>query len=496
MTIAKLSLIGKGFLHFSDENRYTATGIALRSLYEGDTITFINTIFSTKGRPGAAIINIIPSLFQILLAKTSNLYYYEPVSFTPLFLFNYFILCSILYIQYKFSYLIIENKLYSLISVLIFGGLTSSYIYLRHAVPYDASLLVIYFVLYKIYLFDNQNSLTFTKSMFLGLLSFFGFLIYPGNIFLYFLCPFILFFLNISKLNISNKLFNLAAFSFGSFLMLFCIEFFSMLGKGSFINSSLKLSSTITQGDFKESYSFLLKYLYSIEGGCGILIIISLPILIVYFFKSSKKSTNNAKIYLLLIYFTITYFSLATLGYFYEKFVFYGRTIHQFLPFLCLFFVYLLYKINTPKIITSLIIIFYCSFFIIQLINYNRFDYPRDIMWEVCKTYNYENISENSEFSNHNHFPYKPLKKNIYEPSVELLDEYITVVNSNYFMPEDLTSFNTYIKEKDELLLKKFSHPFNFKAYQFEGASIKNREYLKNNRIYIKVFKKNRITLD
>ena len=173
-----MSLIGKGFLHLSDENRYTATGIALRSIYSGNFQEATHLLFSTKGRPGAALINIFPNIIQIFSAKTFGLYFYEPSSFFGLFLFNYIIFCLILVIHFKFSKLFLINKTYSYLSVLLLGCLTNSYIYLRHAVPYDISLLIIYYCIYKIFSYKKNINYKQLDLIKIGFLACFGYLTY------------------------------------------------------------------------------------------------------------------------------------------------------------------------------------------------------------------------------------------------------------------------------------------------------------------------------
>ena len=108
-------------------------------------------------------------------------------------------------------------------------------------------------------------------------------------------------------------------------------------------------------------------------------------------------------------------------------------------------------------------------------------------MWKICKSYNYENISEISEFVNQNHFPYKPRKKNI--KFTKNNQGKIKIVNTNYFMPGTYENFEKYIPSKKEELIEKKLHVINFKAYQFEGYSSEARKNLDSFDIYIIAFK-------
>ena len=109
------------------------------------------------------------------------------------------------FIHFKFSNLLLKSCFLALISVVLFSTLTNSYLYLRHALPYDMSLLIFYVIIYKIVIYTEENSLSFKKSLLIGICSFFGFLVYPGYFPLFFVGLFILFFNNISNQDLFKK---------------------------------------------------------------------------------------------------------------------------------------------------------------------------------------------------------------------------------------------------------------------------------------------------
>lgn len=489
-TLLKMSLVGKGSLHNSDENRYTATGIALRSIYNGNFQEATQLLFSTKGRPGAALINIFPNIIQIFSAKTFGLFFYEPSSFFGLFLFNYIIFCLILVIHFKFSKLFLIHKTYSYLSVLLLGCLTNSYIYLRHAVPYDISLLIIYYCIYKVFSYKkniNYNQLDLIK---IGFLAFFGYLTYPGYVFIILIIPFMMLFLDLNKSYFKKNIVDVISLLFGMFICLISFELFSWYGNTSYINSAVTLSKTINQGTFSETYTFLLKYLIQVENFNGYFIISCLILLLYSFTKSSTEDNPLRKIKLLFYFIISILLIIGTLGVFFQKIVLYGRLIHQFIPFIVLFSIYFIEKNKTKfrkfKPLILLPIFIFCSF-IFNLTNLLKYDYPKDVLWRIYKSYKYENISEISEFKNQSHFPYKPRKKNI--KFTKNNKGKIRIVNSNYFMPGTYKSFEKYIPSKKEKLLEKKLHVINFKAYQFEGLSSDARKNIDSFDIYIKTFK-------
>ena len=159
----------------------------------------------------------------------------------------------------------------ALISVLLFSTLTNSYLYLRHALPYDTSLLIFYLVIYKIVIYTEENSLSFKKSLIIGICSFLGFLVYPGYFPLFIVGLFLLFFNNISKKNIFKKIYYSSYYILGSILCLIIFEKISRLVGRSYILDAIGLSKTITQGSFEESFVFIFKYLFEVEGLTGII---------------------------------------------------------------------------------------------------------------------------------------------------------------------------------------------------------------------------------
>ncbi len=218
LTLIKLDLIGTGFRALIDEFRYGRSGIALLNLSEFRLLDAIEAVFSTHGRPADALIKTIPNAFQFLTAKLFNLEFYESTNSFPLFLFNFASYCLILVYQYKLSKILFKDKLLALFSVLIYSTLTNSHLYLRHALPYDTSLLIFYVIIFLTITELKKGSLTHPKAIFLGFFAFFAFLVYPGYFPLYIVIVFLLFFFNLDRRNFSKKLLIPIFFGLGSLI--------------------------------------------------------------------------------------------------------------------------------------------------------------------------------------------------------------------------------------------------------------------------------------
>lgn len=494
ITCLKLGLIGKGFLAFPDEFIYRSSERAFQNLADGNLKAAVNEIFATQGRPGEALVKIIPCMLQVLTSKVFNLNYAE--NSYPMFLFNFIVSCCILIIHYKFSRIVLRTEFLALLSVLIYTCLSNSYIYMRHVMPYDTSLLIFYFVLYRIVKNINSNDLTLFSSFVLGLFAFFGLIVYPGYFPLLITAVLVLFLYNLSKDNIMNRFYNSALFTSGSIYCLVLVEFFSNAVGRSYIGDSATLSKSIIQGSFEESYSFIIKYFFQVEGFAGILLITGIVVFcFVAVVKIRKGEANkNSLLFLLFGILFCLYMLYAGVGYFLHGFVLYGRLLHQYYPFICILSVWTFYELIVRSVKKTELILFSLSFvfiitFVINFFRYNSFAYPRDLAFEYSKKCDFKNKELVFEYGTS--VPALPSEEELSysEMTVEKSSKRITLVNFCFFYPvEDLSKYHEFVPEKNYSLIDSRSFFMNNKAYQFEGLKIQERENVSKMNLQIKVY--------
>jgi hypothetical protein len=506
VTAIKLDLIGAGFLAFPDEVRYCESGRALQNIAELKIDAAIKDIYLTQGRPADAIVNIIPNALQYLTARIFNLSLYEPENTYPLFLFNFVIYCLILIIFYKIANLLLKDNILALISVLLYSTLTNSYVYLRHALPYDLSLLIFYFIIYKIVIHTNENNLSFLNSLIIGFCSFLGFLVYPGYFPLFIVAVIILFFNNLSKIYIYKKLYYSGSYILGSIVCLVIFDKIGRIAGRSYIYDAIDLSKTITQGSFKESFSFILKYLFGVEGITGIFLLVGLStfFLIMLYRIKNKTFKQYSLINLLAIALLVNYLAYASAGYFFHKVVFYGRLLHQYLPFICILSIYSINKIlnkltRKSKLVLSLISIMFIVNFGVNFINYKSCSYPRDILWNLIKTNNPNNVK--NIFAYDDHWPVMPIgSESIYtNVNEKFINSYYNIIliggnfSSTLYLVNPLNKDHIFNPDSNYHLLESKSSFMNFKAYQFDsGASMIDRHNMDKRHLKIKIFSANR----
>jgi hypothetical protein len=502
VTVIKLNLIGTGFLAFPDEMRYCQSGKALQHLSELKIGAAIKDIFSIQGRPADGLIKIVPNALQYVTAIFFGLNYYESKNSYPLFIFNFIVYCLILVIHYKFSNILLKDDYLALLSVLLYCTLTNSYLYLRHALPYDVSLFIFYVAIYKIAFYIEENSLSNKKSLMIGIFSFFGFLVYPGYFPLLIVCLIILFCNNLSKQNIFTKICYANYYILGASLCLFIFEKIGRLVGQSYILDAKGLSKTITQGSFEESFVYIIKYLFEVEGVTGIILLISLPI---YFFMILNKIKNktfkqDSLISLVGIALLTTYLSYAFAGYFLHKVVYYGRLLHQYLPFICIISIYainiLLIKITRKnQLILSVISIIFIVNFGFNFIKLNSHVYPRDIMWQLIRANNSDNVGNVFNFDDH--WPVMPKEKEViyYGIDGKPIRSYYNIIevgdhfNGSIYIVNNLTKQKIFNPHDNFRLLESKPSFMNFKAYQYDtGANMNDRYNMDKRNIQIKIF--------
>lgn len=504
ITVIKLDLIGTGFLAFPDELRYCQSVKACQELSELKIGTAIKTIFSTQGRPADAVFKIIPTIIQFGTARIFKLDYYESINSYPLFIVNFIIYCFILLYHFKLSKILLKDSYLALVSVLLFSTLTNSYLYLRHALPYDMSLLIFYMVICKIILYTEENSLSGKKSLVIGICSFMGFLVYPGYFPLFLVGLFILFFNNISNNDFFKKIYYSGYYILGSILCLMIFEKISRFVGRSYILDAVGLSKTITQGSFEESFAFIFKYLFEVEGLTGIILLISLPLFCLVMLYQIKKKIF--KQYSLIMLFGIAligmYLAYASVGYFLHRVVYYGRLLHQYFPFICIFSIYaineLLIKITRKnELILFLISIVFIVNFGFNFINYNSYAYPRDIVWQLIKANNLIYVENGLKYDDR--WPVMPKGKELIFADIhgKLISSYYNIIliggnfNGNIYLVNDLTKDYIFNPNDNYHLLESKRSFMNFKAYQYDsGASMMERHYADKNSVQINIFSK------
>ncbi|WP_298151286.1 hypothetical protein [Flavobacterium sp.] len=491
----KITLVNQGFLAFPDEDRYRASGQVLKRLAEGDLHTAIQFLFSTKGRPGDTVVKVLPTIGQYISAQIFGMEIYESKNAFPVFIYNYIIYSLLLLLHYKVSLYYLKDRFLSLFSVLILSTMVVSYISLRHADPYDGSLVILYYVFYKIIKTENA-AISYKKTFLLGVLAFFGYLCYPGYILLFLSLPFFCFVTEKDAAYRFSGFKRMVVFISGSLGCLLIFEGISRCGGVSFIEISMRLSGTITQGSFDECFSFIFKYLFEAEGAVGLFLTAGLCTFvgIVVWDLMRHRKLRIPDIYVTFVILCFFFLAYSAMGYYFHKVVWYARLIKQFIPFIVIFTVYAVQRFKMRhSVVTAVVLGLSINLSVgccLKIQEYKRYVYPKDMAWDCFNQYRFKKAMEVFEYGKSRSFMpnFAINKKKFPEPNAPEL----VFINSGGFYPfDDMKDYRKYRNQDNYKLLKSGPSCLHFKAYQYEGYNIRARKNIDAADLQVQVYVRN-----
>jgi hypothetical protein len=511
---SKLLLIGEGFMALGDEGRYEQSGQALQRLMDLDVRRFLKPVFYTQARPVETLIKVLPTFGQWVTAKAFGLSLYEPANSHPLFLFNLAVYLLILLVHYRLSAWVLRDPTLALLSVILFASMTHSHLYLRHALPYDASLLVLYYAAYRVSRYLTGGGLTWRRSFFLGVLAFTGYLIYPGYFALYFTVSVLMALYGLTRANFLPRLVHSVWYAAGSLACLLSVELLSRVAGKSYIMAALKLSKMQNQGSYAETYTFLWKYLSEVEGLVGLAVMLASCLFLVQVLRRRGWRSDGGQGLALFLgaSLSLVYLTHASSGYFLHNIVFYGRLMHQYIPFLCVFAVIplggvrLTGRYRQPLLAGLALMLAVSAMGKIQA--YDSIVYPTDLACEMIDAYNPKELSTVCEYG-----VCQSVSPAVHGVISDTADSWtvvpgeaersapfrakrpygpmdILVVNGCYFYPVKTIAAHQPFPDPGNgyRLLRSGSHFLNFKAYQFEAYDEAERRNLDRMDFQVRVY--------
>lgn len=484
LTLAKLALGGRGFLAFPDEVRYVESVNAVENFVKGELRLAMGNIAMTHGRPGDVVMKMIPASLQYFSFKLRGGDLFSQSESVFLFGFN-FVVASLLSVAlYRFANWFLGNSFLALLSVAWFGALTNSFIYLRHALPYDLSLLLFLCAINHTVRYLERNKFNARNLFGIGALGFFAFLVYPGYFAL--LCVLFLWSANLEMriAGSGKKIWQNRYFIAGCLVLLAIFELICQIGGKSYIWSAVGLSSTITQGTFEECFTFLFRYLWSVEGVTGLFLIAGLVCYLAQLIRNFNFNDESQKTRVTFVVLLLgSYIAYASLGYFLHFVVLYGRLLHQYLPFFCVFAVAGLRGLFRERtlvyVAVTIVMCVVFAFNIKALVT--EYDYPIDVVERLQKQYPADKIVLYHEWAPYPLTPYhlnSVLARKGESPASTPVDAAV-VVNADYFFPfSEASDYNPYTPPGTHLLSSSKKHFLTFAGYNFEGFGVKGRENL------------------
>lgn len=462
LILTRFFLVNENALFFfPDESRFVLLEQGMRASFYAQEITpYLTALFSLDARPGYGLL-YGPAVFLVALTERDSVIQLANI--------------VIVVLSCIFLYLIIKKIFFSvlaLISAFFYFCSLSSVTYIRHALPYDGSILFFLLSLYA----------TLQGSYFLsGVLFGFSFTIYPG---IYFsVLPMLLFLLLLVPKEKRKK--RLLVYVIGFFSVLLGFEITSRLFTGtSYVTTALKLSGTITQGDFMPAVIFYAEYVFANDGVLGVILGFSGAI-ITGFLLIKKRYSLGKYILLLFWLIVVNYLFYELMTFILQRMVLYGRTVRPFYimniilstaVLSSLFFRMVGHLQKTSAVIYKIVALIIVV--LLVLLNY----YPR------YSTFVQLEYPDNFVASNRSLIP--PVKKvfSSFASTKEQVPDIVPVsglkAGQYYFVNTSLLYPYYGLKEigcKEKVLIERLHILGLYGPYAFEGFNKKMRGYLRRN---------------
>jgi hypothetical protein len=391
LLLLRLLVLGKGAFGTYDEGRYLRSFDALRAAAHGDWHGCAYVLSMTDARPLDALWRCVPAAAQLALSQWAGWSIYTYPSLLIPTTLNWVTTVVAAWVFWAICRQLLRHHpasvQWSLVAAILYAGLVNTSIDVRHIAPYDGAMLLFLVLLYWVLKQPSAPALGFWAK--LGIGSGALWLMYPG----YYAAPALL----IAPLLNWQHPFNWVRIHFyqlvllgtGFLAPLLATEALSRYGGGPpFWAISYDLSLHVLQGDPAEGYTFLFAYLWHVEKGLGVLLVLLLGIAFLQLVQRASQtgllslipSNPLQKILLAAVLLFLVHATAATVG---HRIVWYGRLLRLYMPFIVLAGVNALSMIRWPRAAVQLAlgscviaIISYSLF----LREYIRIVYPPDVI--------------------------------------------------------------------------------------------------------------------
>lgn len=491
--LGRLTLLGEGHLEDTDEGPYYLIIENFEHLKTWDLNYWNSMVFFAWSTYIETFIRFLQTFILHWYANINVQAYTLPDSLSVIAFFNVLTCLGIGFIFYKIQRLLNYSREISSISVIILGVFLNQNLYIRHILPYDSSYLFHLISIYILLAKPNNRIAIWIAGSFAAI----GFFNYYGNFPLYIISYSLIF---IKIFEDRKSWFEQSALFGAPILFFFLIfQYLSLKGGESYWNFLKIFSTTIFHGSPEESIVFIFKYFYEIEGVWGLCIMV-LSIIGSFILIKEWKNNYNNKASILVFSSIAIYILYGLYAYTTGKFVFYGRVIHIFYPFIVIAVMEFLknyVSLKIPLILGAVIN------FIYVLYSLNSLGYPRSMIYELGLCNNGSNeyifnlepaIVYNNQISLFERFGEDFPK--IYLPECHVnnyQDDSLILKNFGFFYhyPNSfMETYNTEYIESGEKILVERLHFMSYPAYTYEYCTKEGREFLQKKQLMVSVVKK------
>jgi hypothetical protein len=501
----RLSFLGTGAMTFPDEYRYYSSYDAIYGLFplsHGGLDKFNAAIAQTQGRPGDALLRVMPASLQLLAYRATGLDPHSPTSLLIPVVFNYLITCCALLLFYRIARLLLRNQPAALLSTLVYACLVNTNLYIRHILPYDTGMLCTLATFYWVLRLKQRPERRTKRAMFgIGALAGLTFTVYPG----YNAIIIVAWLLLLEKQAVlsfqwKRLLLTSMLYGLGVAAVLLFFQVLSIANGTSYYEDCLGLSGSIRQGDFSDGFAFLPKYLFEAEQSLGYVLaglgLLAVPVLL---FRVLRGRLTAGRLFGLLsdntlvIGMVLAFLWYAVMVYFLEKMVFYGRILHLYFPFFVLLIARVLYpavRRNIQYVPAALVAGVALYSFAIFTIQYHRLVYPVTFLHQHGPEFRGTEALLKDQSASADNGDYHAARYAFMQGPPVPGQPKIALVNMSFLYPiRDAGWCNQVTLPPSFKLVYTGPHFLTLPAYPFEGYRIDEREVIYRCQYQCQVYK-------
>ncbi len=470
-----LLIINGGQFSFPDESRYQRSIRAVHSLFEADFRSAIDKVLAYNKHHGFSAVGLLPAIIHRAIFNAS-----PPPGFSWTTYWVYrdndyrvsaliFAIPSVLSIAmiYLLARRAGAGEAEALVAAFLLAASNIFFIYSKHFLPYDSSLLI---GLAALWLAIGNRQTDLKQAIAVGSVTFLCLWVYYGHIIFVLLIALI--YCGFLASNWRDAAIRASGMAFGALFIAAPLFLYSNNVLGIDILSELAaFSSTATQGEFAEGIVFPFLYLGHAEAGVALIWVLCL-LAAGWTLRSRWESESRQRAVLWLACLASLYLLLCLFSSVLQLSVVYGRLARTLVPFIILLCAYgitpLLLDRGWPAVLFFLGIV--CMFALANFAPAIRQEYFIEVARRARQDYG--EVSYETMLSP----PAMPF--GVYGEENPLAR--YKLLNAGYYYP---------ITEMSDLpageVLMQVSHPFNYRPWQYEGMTPEMREIINRDGLYI-----------
>lgn len=470
-----LLIVNGGQLYFSDESRYRKRSVPIADLIiQGDWTTALRATIRYSEHPGIAAAMLPPALFHRLAYEVGGhpqtwAEYWQNQTGDFRVSALIFAIPSVLCIAmiYLIALQACADKAEALLSALFFGASNSFFIYSKHFLPYDGSMLIALTALFASLRLRHAG---LGGALMVGALLFCSFWVWNGQIF--FLITIALLYCVLLGRKRQDLILRPMAMAAGALLLFIpiCLANFFVL-QIDVLARLYSFAGTVTQGDYAEGIIFPFLYFEATEGATALVWAAGILLAIRHLRAQQTEEDHRLRLWFFALIFLYLLMALLSSGL--HLFVLYGRTARILVPFVAMIcgFSFARWLKGGDYRALSLLVTVIGLFAIANFLPAIEQQYYREFTRRVQQEY--ESVSFSNTFS-------PPARITGWFRNPARADARYQLVNAGYYYPiGKLTE-----PPVGEAILK-VAHPFMYKPWQFVGLSPEMRDIINRDGLYM-----------